>query len=95
MTDQDGERFADLARRTEEIRPPRGFTDVVMAAVEAAAVETAAGSMRLGDGVARSGIVAVALAAVAAAACVVVSIDAQSRLDEQVLLSVDTVEIGE
>lgn len=92
MTAEDRE-LRELARRTDGLRPHRGFTEAVMAAVEAADVEPPVRSLRLGDGVARSGAVAVVLAAVAAAACVFVSLSAQSSFDEQVVLSVDTLSV--
>ncbi len=107
MTERDVEKLAELARRTEHLRPTPGFVDAVMAAIEDDAVAPRTAllaslpssrpprSAALSEGVSRSGVVAVLVAAVAAAACVVLSIDAQSRFDEAVLLSVDAVEVDE
>lgn len=93
MTDEDLERLGELARRTEDIRVADGFTDAVMAAIQTEAAPVSA--PRLVEGVTRSGAVALTLAAMAAAACIMLSIDAQSSFDEEVLVSVDIVEVSE
>ena len=93
MTEQDLERLRELAQRTEDIRPSKSFADAVMLAVESDRADER--EMGVVDGLNRSGWVAVAFAAVAAAASVVVSLDAQQSFDDDILSSVDVVEVLE
>ena len=94
MTGPAERELRELARRTDGIRPAAGFTDAIMAAVEAEETAPASGA-RLSDGLMRSGIWAVALSAAAAVACVFVSLEEQSRFDEDVIVAVDVAEVGE
>lgn len=93
MTDHDLEQLSDLARRTDDVRPSPSFADAVMSAVEAEA--SAVPSSPLSEELSRTGVVAIGIAAVAAAAALILSVDAQQRFDEEVLVSVDVVEVAE
>ena len=80
------DRFDALARATDDVAPSADFTDAVMKAVAAEAPPVSSQRARgWGEGVVRQGRVAVALAAVAAAACLILSMQAQSSYDEEVL----------
>ena len=89
-----GDKLAAIARATESAEPGAGLVEAIMSEVEA---ERAVVSPRRGwrDGVVRSGPVAVTLAAIAAAACLVLSMQAQASYDEEVMASVDVLEVSD
>jgi hypothetical protein len=91
------ERLAELGRATDSLEPSAGFTDAVMLAVEHEEARVQAASAH-SDGLqsaVRDGRAAVIIAAMAAAACLWLSFQAERSLDEEVLATVDVVEVAE
>jgi hypothetical protein len=78
------EKFLELRRATEELRPSNDFSDRVMRAIDA---EPLPRSNR------RTRTASLALFAMAAAAAVLVSLRAQSTLDEYALSAFESVEL--
>jgi hypothetical protein len=90
------EELQALARATDDVAPSAGFTDAIMAAVEAENAQPVIPSPRGWEAdVLRWGRSALAVAAVAAAAAVFISVRAESAFDEEVLATVDLVEVVE
>lgn len=90
------EQLQALARATDGLAPSAGFADAIMAAVEA---DDARSERPIRGGwdadVIRWGRSALAVAAVAAAASALISMRAESALHDEILATVDLVEVVE
>ena len=90
-----------LRAATDDLTPSADFADAIMAAVEQERTSTGHESLAPVSGhgwwnrLARDGVAAVALASVAAAACLVLADRAESTFDQEVLASIDVVEVAE
>ena len=99
MTDEEAsidDRLAALARRTGDLRPPEDLEPKVLAAVDAdgrSATRPPDSSSGLGGDVWRIGRVAVAAFAAAAAVTVLASVRTEASVDDDVLATVDVVEM--
>ncbi len=88
-----------LARATETVQPSDDFADALMDQIMsesvAAAPSSQPGAAAWRNEMVRTGRFAVAVAAVAAAACLTLSMFAQSEYDQEVMATIDVLEVSD